>query len=239
MQRKEHKENLKFFIGSIVIPIVCVLLTFLLTRVSTQKAIVQRLSTAFDFVDMSMSYEQALQSVYDKSEHDDKIIASLQQQIKDLKNGSNENSDSSEPQSTNMSKVDLFETKALYEGVCYAIYSPTDSKTFSMGSKTYNKGFVMYDDHSLFGEGDGYTLFDLDGKFSKMTFSVGRTNEYEKQDVTLKVYLNGEYVKEYSLSAESPPINMEIDLNYANTLKLEITGGSRVKYGFADVLLYY
>ncbi len=56
-----------------------------------------------------------------------------------------------------------------------------------MGSTTYNKGFVIYDDHSLFGEGDGYALFDLQGKYSKITFDVGRTNEYEKQDVLLKV----------------------------------------------------
>ena len=108
-----------------------------------------------------------------------------------------------------------------------------------MGSKTYNNGFVMYDAHSLFGKGDGYTLFDLGGECSKISFSVGRTNEYEKQDVTLKVYLNGEYIEEYSLNAQSPPMYLEIDLAYANDLKLEITGGSRVKYGFADVNLYY
>ena len=105
--------------------------------------------------------------------------------------------------------------------------------------KTYNKGFVIYDDHSLFGQGDGYALFDLQGKYSKISFDVGRTNEYEKQDVSLKVYLDNEYVEEYSLNAESPPITLEINLNYANSLKLEITGGSRVKYGFANVILHY
>lgn len=136
-------------------------------------------------------------------------------------------------------KVDLFETNVLYEGTCYGTFLPTDGKTFSMGSNTYNKGFVIYDDHSLFGEGDGYALFDLQGKYSKMTFDVGRTNEYEKQDVVLKVYLNDEYVEEYSLNAQSPPVQLEIGLNYANNMKLEITGGSRVKYGFSNVILYY
>lgn len=72
-----------------------------------------------------------------------------------------------------------------------------------------------------------------------MSFLVGRTNEYEKQDVILKVYLNNEYVEEYSLNSQSSPVSLTIDLNYANNLKLEITGGSRVKYGFANVLLYY
>lgn len=50
-------------------------------------------------------------------------------------------------------KVDLFDTDVLYEGTCYAKYLPTDGKSFSMGSSTYNKGFIIYDDHSLFGEG--------------------------------------------------------------------------------------
>lgn len=127
----------------------------------------------------------------------------------------------------------------MYEGTCYAKYLPTDGKSFSMGSSTYNKGFIIYDDHSLFGEGDGYALFDLQGKYSKITFDVGRTNEYEKQDVILKVYLNGEYVEEYPINAQSPPIQLEIGLNYANNMKLEITGGSRVKYGFANVVLHY
>lgn len=136
-------------------------------------------------------------------------------------------------------KIELTKTNILYDGVCYKLYLPSEGNTFSMGSKTYSKGFVMYDDHSLFGEGDGYTLFDLGGKYSKISFIVGRTNEYEKQNVTLKVYLNGEYIEEYSLDAQSPPVYLEIDLKYANNLKLEITGGSRVKYGFADVILYY
>lgn len=136
-------------------------------------------------------------------------------------------------------KIDLFDTDTLYEGNCYEIYLPSDGKTFSMGSKTYNKGFVIYDDHSLFGDGDGYALFDLQEQYSKISFDVGRTNEYEKQDVALKIYLNDEYVEEYALNSQSPPIHLEIDLNYAKNMKLEVTGGSRVKYGFSNVILYY
>lgn len=136
-------------------------------------------------------------------------------------------------------KIDLFDTNVLYDGTCYKIYLPSDGKTFSMGSGTYNKGFLIYDDHSLFGPGDGYALFDLKGKYSKIAFNVGRTNEYEKEDVVLKVYLNDEYIEEYSLNAQSPPISLEIDLKYANNMKLEITGGGRVIYGFTNVILYY
>lgn len=72
-----------------------------------------------------------------------------------------------------------------------------------------------------------------------MTFNVGRTNDYEKEDVILKVYLNDEYKEEYSLRAQSPPVQLKIDLNYANSMKLEITGGGRVMYGFTNVVLHY
>lgn len=136
-------------------------------------------------------------------------------------------------------KVELLDTNVLYDGVCYGIYFSSDGKSFAMGSGTYNDGFVIYDDHSLFGNGDGYALFDLQGKYSKISFNVGRTNEYEMEDVILKVYLNDKYITEYSLNAQSPPVPLEINLNYADSLKLELTGGSRVKYGFTNAILYY
>lgn len=128
-------------------------------------------------------------------------------------------------------KVDLFSTNVLYDGSYYDTYLPTDGESFSMGSDTYTKGFVL--------KGDGYALFDLKGQYSKISFDVGRTNDGEKRDVKLKVYLNNEYVEEYSLSAYSPPISLEIDINHANDMKLEIDGQFRDRYGFANVLLHY
>ncbi len=301
-------------VAGVIVPILCVFLTYFLTNSSAQATIVERLSTYFDFVDESMSYEQALQAVYEESQRKDELIETLNKQINTTTQDNNKKINELNEQISNLqkqlsntpefefknpalisdglkiqdsinksvlvidnsvyysenilnsvlknrfsfdsnqnivfynangknvsseTKVDLFSTKVLYDGTCYGTYLPSEGRTFSMGSSTYNKGFVIYDDHSLFGEGDGYALFDLQGKYSKIAFDVGRTNEYEKQDVFLKVYLNNEYVEEYSLDAESPPVPLEIDLNYANNLKLEITGGGRVKYGFANVILSY
>ena len=108
-----------------------------------------------------------------------------------------------------------------------------------MGSQSYTKGLVVWDDESLFGGGNGYALFDLQGKYSKLEFDVGRTNEYEKENVELKVYLDGECREIYQLDAETPPKHFEVTLNYANSMKLEISGGTRVKYGFVNMILYY
>ena len=133
--------------------------------------------------------------------------------------------------------VDLFDTEVLYDGTVFWKVLASDESTFSMGSKTYSEGFMIGCDHSLFGEGDGYALFDLQGKYSAIIFDVGRTNEYEKQDVTLQVFLDDKLVEEYSLNAELPPKTMTINLKKAKSMKLRITGGSRVKYGFANVRL--
>lgn len=255
----------------------------------TQKDAIKVMNSYFEIVDNNLSFEEALQSVYDDSMRKDIKINDLQKQVDatpyfDIKNStlisdglkiedsvnksviivdnnlyysagmlnliypnqlnydSNKNTvfyNSKGENVSNETRIDLFSTNVLYDGICYTTFLPSEGNTFSMGSNTYNKGFVIADDHSLFGEGDGYALFDLQGKYSKITFDVGRTNEYEKQDVVLKVYLNNEYVEEYSLSAQSPPVQLEINLNYADNMKLEIIGGNRVKYGFANLVLLY
>lgn len=133
-------------------------------------------------------------------------------------------------------KLDLIKENVIYDGKYLTIYEPSDGKTFSMGSDTFNKGFTIgSDNYSLFGEGNGYALFDLKGKYSKLNISVARVNRDDLgiEDATLKVYLNGEYDTEYILSGQKPPTDITIDLNYADTLKLEICG-NKIIYGFAS-----
>lgn len=140
---------------------------------------------------------------------------------------------------TKENKVDLISSNVLYDGKYLSIYKPSESETFSMGSDVFNKGFTVgSDNYSLFGEGNGYALFDLKGKYSKLNFSVARVNRDDLgiEDATLKIYINGEYKTEYSLSGQKPPMDLTIDLNYANDLKLEVCG-SKIVYGFANCTL--
>lgn len=137
------------------------------------------------------------------------------------------------------SKVDLISKNVIYDGKYLKVYKPSEGKTFSMGSDTFNKGFTIgSDNYSLFGEGNGYALFDLKGQYSKLNVSVARVNRSDLgiEDATLKVYLNGEYKTEYSLSGQKPITPITIDLNYSNDLKLEICG-SKIVYGFANCIL--
>ena len=136
-------------------------------------------------------------------------------------------------------KINALSTNVIYEGTGYDVVRSSDGKDILMGSQSYTEGLVVWDDESLFGGGNGYALFDLQGKYSKLEFDVGRTNEYEKENVELKVYLDGECREIYQLDAETPPKHFEVTLNYANSMKLEISGGTRVKYGFVNMILYY
>ena len=138
-----------------------------------------------------------------------------------------------------VTKINALSTNVIYEGTGYDVVKSSDGKEILMGSQSYTEGLVVWDDESLFGGGNGYALFDLQGKYSKLEFDVGRTNEYEKENVELKVYLDGECREIYQLDAETPPKHFEVTLNYANSMKLEISGGTRVKYGFVNMILYY
>ena len=64
-------------IASLIVPIVCVFLTYFLINASAQSTIVDRLSVNFDFVDKTMSLEQALQAVYEESKQKDELIDEL------------------------------------------------------------------------------------------------------------------------------------------------------------------
>lgn len=124
----------------------------------------------------------------------------------------------------------------LYNGQVYWKYIPTDSLSFTVAGKSYNVGFVIGCDHSLFGDGDGYALFNLQGKYTEMEFDVGKTDEYEIQDVALQVFLNGELSEQYELSGQATSRHIVVPLNNAGDVKLLLTGGSRVKYGFYNVV---
>lgn len=67
-------------IGALITGIISILI-FFLGNFSTQKSIVESLSVRFDSVDKKMSYEQALETIYQESEEDKKEIDSLNEQI--------------------------------------------------------------------------------------------------------------------------------------------------------------
>lgn len=131
----------------------------------------------------------------------------------------------------------LMEVCPPYEGKVYWTYTSDNSDTITMAGKKYTNAFALGCDYSLFGGGDGYALFNLNSRYKTLSFDVGKIDEYEMQDVTLNIYLDGRLKDSYELSAEAISKHITVDLNNALQLKLEITGGSRVKYGFVNAII--
>lgn len=124
----------------------------------------------------------------------------------------------------------------LYNGQVYWKYKPSENASFTVAGKEYNDGFVIGCDHSLFGDGDGYALFNLGNEYTEMSFDVGKTDDYEIQDVKLKIFLDGEETEQYALSGETTSTHITVSLDNAKNLKILLTDGSRVKYGFFNVV---
>lgn len=128
----------------------------------------------------------------------------------------------------------------LYDGVQYQKYSPKDNDVFKVAGLEYNDGFLIGYNNTTFGKGDGYALFNLQGKFSEVNFDVGKIDEEKILDVTMKIYIDDELYEKYDLSSEIPYTHISIDLNGANNMKILLTRDENywgsVYYGFFNVI---
>lgn len=130
-------------------------------------------------------------------------------------------------------KVDLIDANVIYDGHGYEIITPSSDNTLCMGSDEFNKGFIIY----KYYYSDGYILLDLKGKYSKISFDVARITGSNINDATLRAFIGDDNKKEYALIGEKPIERITIDLNYANSLKLQIDGNGNIYYGFANCTL--
>lgn len=244
--KRDRKNNLFYpLIIAVIVAIIGPLLSIAITSAFQNKNTVKDLAAYFDSVDKNMEFEQALERIYEENENTKEENEKLKEENKKLKieinNVSNREltTNAESGKQDKETKIDLIESGVIYDGKYLSVIKASDDKTFSMGSDTFNKGFtIISDNYSLFGEGDGFALFDLKGEYSKLNFSVARVNRSDAgiEDATLKVYLDNNFIDEYALSGEKPPTKMTIDLNYANTLKLELHG-NKIQYGFANCIL--
>ena len=122
-----------------------------------------------------------------------------------------------------ITKVDVFQSNILYEGSHCKIYRSTDGERFSMAGENYTEGAVLSTDATW--DNNAYGLFNLQGKYTSLLFTIGCMDNAQRIDVTMDIYLDGELAHTYELSSDVPSYNIEIPLNYANSMKLELRGG--------------
>lgn len=127
------------------------------------------------------------------------------------------------------------ELNVLYDGSRYNRYDG-DNK-FEVGGKEYRYGFTIGCDRGIANLGPGYVLFNLDGKYSKMTCEAGRVGS-DKGDATVIVTSESGINESYPLSGEIASQSIEIDLKNTEDLKIMLDANSTLTYGFFDICFY-
>ena len=125
--------------------------------------------------------------------------------------------------------------EVLYDGDDFDKYDGKNK--FSVGGKEYRYGFTVGCDRGLGNFGPGCAKFNLDGKYSKMTFNVGKVDGY-KANATVIVTSQSGIDKSYPVSADDISQPIEIDLKHTNDLKITVDSERTVEYGFFDIYFY-
>lgn len=101
--------------------------------------------------------------------------------------------------------------------------------SLSINGKQYS-GFSMYDIYS-----DSYAYFNLEGKYTKLSFDMGVTDNSDPNTIgKLIITLDGNVLTTCEANGNELLKHFEVELNNANQLKLEFTNTSTV-YGLVNL----
>ena len=105
-----------------------------------------------------------------------------------------------------------------------------NAKSFSMAGHKYTNGMktAYYWD-----EKHPYALFNLNGQYSTLSFIMGHVGD-SRSDGRVLIYLDGKLTDEFEIGAEDLPSKVEVDLNYALSMKI-VLEGPYASCGIADV----
>lgn len=94
-------------------------------------------------------------------------------------------------------------------------YSTENGKSFSMAGNKYTQGMVI---DTI----NGFALFNLNGKYSTLTCTVGHIDGESMYDVNVQFYLDGKLAKEVAVPAEGLPQTVTVNLNHALSMKVVV-----------------
>lgn len=113
-----------------------------------------------------------------------------------------------------------------HEGKAYI-----NGSVFTMSGIDYTDGFVLN------ANWDGYALINLNHKYSKISFLVGHIDKTSRhKDATLSIIADKYIIKEVKIANDLPPQKIEVQLNYAGGIKIQMNKGNG-SYGFANITL--
>lgn len=95
---------------------------------------------------------------------------------------------------------------------------PSDFVT--MAGKKYTKCIQEKNSDAITSDNSCYALFNLDGRYDKLSFLYGHIDGEPDSNRYLDIYLDGELVDSFEMTADMLPQRYEIDLNGALQLKI-------------------
>lgn len=119
--------------------------------------------------------------------------------------------------------VDMMEVcqPYLYDTDC-RIYTDFDGESFAMRGNYYTSGLNFYSDSS-------YAEFDLGGKYTEMTFTLGHVDQmWTTANRVITFTVDGEVVEEIRLYKNQIPRTVTISLNNGSTLRIDCNGDERL-----------
>ena len=120
----------------------------------------------------------------------------------------------------------FFET--IYDGDGYEKYnSSNNTGELKIGGKGYTDAVELWG-------GTPFVLFNLDGEYQTINFDIGRVDDSEIIDVTLRIYLNDSKSGEYTINAETPLTPIQVQVAGATTMKIELGGDAYKQYGLVN-----
>ena len=98
-------------------------------------------------------------------------------------------------------------------------------ESVTIAGKKYTNAFCLSNySHQMFGDNNGWALYNLDNKYASFSFDIGHIDKKAMHNGTLKVYLDGNLVSTIDVTSEMLPKHYDINLNYTAQMKLEMTG---------------
>ena len=108
-------------------------------------------------------------------------------------------------------------------------YRLSDNKYFTMSGQKYTNGFVL---ENYYGEQEA--LFNLNGKYDSVSFTVGHIDGSQSYNSTLNVYLDGIIAYTKELKYDDVAQKVTVPLKKALQMKIEITGKDNPHWGFSE-----
>lgn len=120
-----------------------------------------------------------------------------------------------------------------YQTEEYEAYLSQDGESFEMSGKKYSNGFVLGSDQ--WGV-EGYALFNLNGKYSDISFTIGHVDDTSMDDQEVLFFVDGKLVKTMEIGASDLAKEISIPVNYGLQLKI-LRSESFAELGLGNIIV--